>query len=204
MRIALLILSLACVPFATFSKPPKANAVVASATALHRVAETTVIEFLGRRFERKFQLAEDQLLRYEFFPAEETPQQWSEMTELQVYPVHPEANTPADAANRLILIFKQRYPQMQHAFFVEEATGSAIVDFLLPESTRKQPDKFFLEFNAFRFSRAPGQDRVIGFHYAKNIEGFSESRPRAEVVADIRSTRERVIDALVKVPAYSE
>lgn len=168
------------------------------------VANTRTVEFIGKKFELKFKATDKPVRIYEYFLSNEAPEHWLEMVEFQVYPAHPQGNDPMDHAKRTAAAFKQKYPYMQFSLLTDKKTGSALLDFFYPESTRKEKDKSFLEFNAFKFFREADSPNTMSFHYAKNIEAPSLSRPMEKVSAEIRETREQVIPAIARFPFYRE
>jgi hypothetical protein len=183
-----------------YASEPAAPAVSRHAS----VANTKTVEFIGKKFELKFKATDKPVRIYEYFLSNETPEHWLEMVEFQIYPTHPQSNEPMDHAKRTAAAFKQKYPHMQFALLTEEKTGAAMLDFFYPESTRKEKGKSFLEFNAFKFYREADSPHTKSFHYAKNIEGPSQSRPMEKVSADIKKTREAVIPAIARFPFYRE
>lgn len=166
------------------------------------VARTTSVEFLGTAFARKWESTRGPVRRYEYYPPRQTPDDWLELVEFQVYPVALEGNDPVHFAARLARDFKRRYPRMRYALYTDRSGDAAILDFIYPTSTRKEKGKKFLEYDAFKFFRDPGDPHVLCFHYAKNIEGPSRSRPAPAVGAQIRKTRHEVIPALARFPVY--
>lgn len=168
------------------------------------ITDTQAVEFLGKRFELKFKATDKPVRIYEYFPAGETPDNWFELAEFQVYPVHPDGNEPMDHAKRTAAAFKQKYPYMQFALYADNNTGAALLDFFYPTSTRKDKGKEFLEFNAFKFFRDAGSAHTMSFHYAKNIESASATRKMNDVSGDIKKTRQEVVPAMAKFPLYRQ
>lgn len=165
------------------------------------VAATHSVEFLGKTFTLKFKSNDKPVRVYEYYPADQSPDDWLELVEFQIYPARAAGNKPLDYAERLAAAFKRRYPYMQFAMYADERTGTAMLDFFFPASTRHRAGKEFVEFNAFKFFRAPG-GRVISFHYAKNVEGISRTRPMNLVAAELRETRQQVEPALTQLAPY--
>lgn len=168
------------------------------------VAATQTVEFIGKQFQLKFKDTDKPVRIYEYYPAQDSPSDWMELTEFQVYPVRSDGNEPMDFAKRLAVAFKQKYPYMQFALYSDNNTGAAMLDFFYPTSTRKDKDKDFLEFNAFKFFRDAGSAQTMSFHYARNIESTSASRPMASVSAEVKETRRQVVPAMAKFPLYRQ
>jgi hypothetical protein len=173
-----------------------------AATTHPSVAQTASLEFLGKRFERKWQSIGGPVRRYEYYPARETPDDWFELTEFQVYPIRTTGNEPRDFAVRIANDLKRRYPAMRFGLFHDKTTDAYILEFFYPTSTRKDPGKRYLEFDAFKFFHDPTSDHVLAFHYAKNIEAPGESRPSAKVIAEIRTTIRQVVNAMAHFGIY--
>lgn len=168
------------------------------------VANTQTVDFIGKKFELKFKDTEQPVQIYEYYLPNETPSDWIELVEFQIYPVHPDGNEPIDFAKRIAAAFMQQYPDMEVALFSDNNTGEALLDFFYPTSTRQEEGKDFLEFNAFKFFRDAGSPQVMSFHYAKNIEGISASRTFSDVVDDIQKTREEVVSAMAEFPLFRQ
>lgn len=168
------------------------------------VRKTQSIEFIGKRFELKFKDTNNTVKIYEYFHGNDSPTDWIELVEFQVYPAHSNGNDPIDHAKRTAAVFKKKYPYMRFALLSDKRTGAAILDFFYPTSTRKEKNKEFLEFNAFKFFRDAGSSRIMSFHYAKNIEGKSKDRPLQIVSIDINKTRKKVIPALANFPLFRQ
>jgi hypothetical protein len=165
------------------------------------VAATQSVQFLGKAFTLKFKAADKPVRVYEYYPADQTPDDWLELVEFQIYPARATGNEPVDYAKRLVAAFKRRYPYMQFAMYADERSGAAMLDFFFPGSTRHREGKAFVEFDAFKFFRA-ADGRVISFHYAKNVESVSNSRPMSLVAAELRETRQEVEPALSRFEPY--
>lgn len=168
------------------------------------VANTKSVEFIGKKFELKFKDTDHPVRIAEYYPAKETPSDWFELVEFQIYPVHPDGNKPIDHARRTAQAFKQKYPQMQFALLTNHKTGEAMLDFFYPTSTRKEKDKSFLEYDAFKFFQDAGGTQTMSFHYAKNIEGPGTDRPMNSVIEDIKKTRAEIVPAMAKFPLYRQ
>lgn len=168
------------------------------------IADTESVEFLGKRFDLKFEDMVGPTRIYEYFAGGDTPQDWLELVEFQVYPVHQEANAPLDFARRTAAALQQKYPQMQFGLYTIDGTDATLLDFFFPMSTRKVPGKQFLEFNVFKFFRDQDGGQTLSFHYVRNIESVSASRSADEVIADLKAARSAVLPAMVEFPLYRQ
>src|SRR5688500_6562843 len=84
------------------------------------VASTKKVEFLAQKFDLKFKATDKPVRIYEYFPANETPDNWLELVEFQIYPVHPQGNDPMDHAKRTASAFKKKYPHMRFAVYADK------------------------------------------------------------------------------------
>lgn len=168
------------------------------------IAQTESVDFLGKRFDLKSEDEAGPTRIYEYFAGSQSPDDWLELVEFQVYPVHPEANAPMDFAQRTAAALRQRYPQMRFGLYADKESGAALLDFFFPRSLRQEPGKQFLEFNAFKFFSDENSERTLSFHYARNIEGLSSSRTEADVIEDLKQTRAQVIPAMARFPLYRQ
>ena len=154
------------------------------------------VELLGKQFELKFAATDKPVKSYEYYLANESPDDWFELVEFQIYPLNRAGNRPIDFANRTAAAFMQQYPDMKYALFSDKSSSSVMLDFFYPTSTRK--DKDYFEFDAFKYFQDGGSTSVICLHYARNIEGISAARPESVVSADIKKERVKVEAALAK------
>jgi len=167
------------------------------------VAGTKTVEFIGKKFELKFTTTSQQVQIYEYFLANETPENWLELVDFHIYPVHP-GNEPMDLAKRTAASFMKKYPNMRFALYSNNNTDAVLLDYFYPDSNRKEKGKAFLEFSAFKFFRDAGSSHTMSFHYAKNIEGTNPSRPMGDVIDDIKKTRQEVVPAMAKFPIFRQ
>jgi len=133
------------------------------------VADTKTVEFIGKKFELKFKATSQQIQIYEYFLANEAPENWLELVDFHIYPAHP-GNEPMDLAKRTAESFMKKYPYMRFALYSNNNTDAVLLDYFYPDSNRKEKEKAFLEYNAFKFFRDAGSGHTMSFHYAKNIE----------------------------------
>jgi len=167
------------------------------------VADTKTVEFIGKKFELKFKTTSQPVQIYEYFIANETPENWLELVDFHIYPVHP-GNEPMDLAKRTAASFMKKYPNMRFALYSNNNTDAVLLDYFYPDSNRKEKGKAFLEFSAFKFFRDAGSSHTMSFHYAKNIEGTNPSRPMGDVIDDIKKTRQEVVPAMAKFPLFRQ
>jgi len=167
------------------------------------VAKIQTVEFIGKEFELKFKATDQPVHIYEYYVPSENSSDWIELVEIQIYPVNLDGNEPMDFANRTAAAFMQQYPDMRYALLSDNNSDAVILDFFYPTSTRKETGKEFIEWDAFKFFRDVDSEQVIGFHYAKNIEGISSSRPANDVLSDINKTRETIEAAMAEFSLFN-
>lgn len=166
------------------------------------IAGSKTVEFLGKRFTRKFQDANQVLRFYEYFPEKQTPTDWWELVDFQVYAPTPKPREPIDYARTVTGKFSHDYAQSSYHTYINYKTGTVILELIYPRSTRKDAHKKFFEFSAFKFYRDSGSGQVIVFHYARNIEAAGPERGEQSVRLEIKRIRDKVLHALTGFPDY--
>lgn len=179
---------------------PNSPTAAPSENELSPFAGLQTIEFIGKTFELQFTSIDQQVERYEYYLPNESPADWLELVEIQVYPVNPAGNEPIDFANRIANAFIQQYPEMRYSLLQNDAANEVILNFFYPTATREG----YLEFNAFKFIKDPSSSHVIGFHYAKNIEDVNASRSQDELVAELKQTIKDIESALATFDLFAK
>ena len=164
---------------------------------LQSIADTQSLSFDGREFVLKFKAENQSVPLFEYFLANESPSEWTELVDFRIEPKVPRANKPLDHAARTAKLFKATYPLMPFAMYKNDKTGEALLDFLI-----LLPDKDGLEFNAFRFYAAGSDHRVLCFHYAKKLKGPSETKTYQDAKAEIVALRQKILPIIWQVPVY--
>lgn len=164
------------------------------------VANTQIVEFMGKKFELKFKSTDQPTQIYEYYLPNETPSDWIELVEFQIYPVNPDGNKPIDFARRVAAAFMQQYPNMQYSLITDNNSDAAVLDFFYPTSSRKEKGKEFLEFDAFKFFSVAGGTQTMSFHYAKNIEFINPD----SFLSEFEKTREEIVSAMTEFPLFSQ
>lgn len=192
--------TLATIPELNLPDNPTAiPSVPVESNEISSVADIQKIEFIGKTFKLQFTSTDQGVQRYEYYLPTESPSDWFELVEIQVYPVNPAGNEPIDFANRIANAFIQQYPDMKYSLLQNDNANEAILDFFYPTSTRAG----YLEFNAFKFFKDPASEHVIGFHYAKNIEDSNSSRSYDTVVADLKQTIKDIESAMAEFDLFN-
>lgn len=188
-------------PFPTSTPIPLPSATPTSiSTEASSVANIQTIEFIGKKFELKFKATDQPIQIYEYYLPDESPSDWFELVEIQFYPVNPNGNEPIDFAKRTADAFIQQYPDMRYSLLQKNNSDEVILDFFYPTSTREG----YLEFDAFKYFKDPSSPHVIGFYYAKNLEGINASRSSEDVLGDIQKTIEEIESAMAEFNLFSE
>ncbi|OPA86602.1 hypothetical protein BFW86_20925 [Pseudomonas fluorescens] len=127
------------------------------------IAETQSVAFAGKTFVLKFHKAG----LWEFFPAQESIDAWSEMVDFTV--VAPEFNRfkPLDLAKRAIALHQQENPNMPAILLTDNKTGIDYSMMFFPTALRK--DGQFSEISYFKYYKDTASGQTIIFHYARNI-----------------------------------
>ena len=181
------------------SRPAVATSEPSIANEASSVTDIKSIEFIGKTFELQFTSTDQGIQRFEYYLPNESPSDWFELVEIQVYPVNSAGNEPIDFANRIANAFIQQYPDMKYSLLQNDSANEVILDFFYPTSTREG----YLEFDAFKFLKDPASGQVIGFHYAKNIEDQNSSRTYDDVVTDLKQTINDIESALAEFNLFS-
>jgi hypothetical protein len=161
------------------------------------IADIQSLSFDDREFVLKFKAENQSVPLFEYFLANESPSEWTELVDFRIEPKVPHANKPLDHAVRTARLFKATYPLMPFAIYKNDKTGEALLDFLIPLS-----DKDGLEFNAFRFYAVGPDHRVLCFHYAKKLKGPSETKKYQDAKAEIVALRQKILLIIWQVPLY--
>lgn len=113
------------------------------------LAGTKTVEFLGKQFTRKFQDANQALRFYEYFPEKQSPTDWRELVDFQVYAPTPKPREPIDYARTVTGKFSHDTPQSSYHTYTNYKTGAVILALIYPRSMHKDEHKKFFEFSAF-------------------------------------------------------
>lgn len=127
------------------------------------IAETKTVMFGNRTFVLKFQKPG----LWEYFPAEESVDAWSEMVDFTVVPREMNRLKPLDLAKRAIQLHQQENPNMPAVLLTDNRTGLDYAMMFYPNSVRK--DGQFSELSYFRYYTDGTTGQTIIFHFAKNI-----------------------------------
>jgi hypothetical protein len=163
------------------------------------IANTLTVQFVGKTFDLKFQDTNQPTPLFEYYPSNETPSDWIELVDFQVYPVNPNGNKPVDFAQRAAAAFMQQYPDMKYSLITDKNSDAAVLDLFYPDSTRKESGKQFFEFDAFKFFSSADGSQTISFHYAKNIEFLDAD----SFLIEFKKTREEIVAELVNFPLFN-
>ncbi len=112
-------------------------------------AQTPAVEFLGQKFEKKFEGGNPQnASRFvEFGLPPEPIKQWTKMVSYRHFPKsEPDTKKAATVLGQLV---KQRDKDARLAIITNDKTQEAIIDFLIGQGET-------MEFNVFKYTKAPG------------------------------------------------
>lgn len=137
------------------------------------IAETKTVVFGSKTFVLKFQ--KDGL--WEYFPAEESVDAWSEMVDFTVVSRDFNRFTPLDLAKRAIQLHQQENPNSPAILLTDNKTGIDYSMHFYPKSLRK--DGHFSEISYFKYYKDSGTGQTIIFHFARNIPVPSDPEEKA-------------------------
>ena len=119
----------------------------------------------------------------EFVPAGEKPDAWTRLASIRSYAG---ATDPKALAVSLVQGVKAESPQAPCSIRQDAATGDVLVDYVFWPA-----DNSSVEFNVFRFSKAP--DGVVAHQYA-----IREHRDPKGFIEELRPVRERLLAEMAK------
>ncbi len=125
-------------------------------------AETPAVDFLGQRFEKKFEGGEPNNASkfVEFGLPPEPIKQWTRLVAYRHYPrLNIDTRTAAINHGKLV---KGRDKDARLAIITNEKTNETIIDFLMGE-------KDLIEFNVIKYTKAPGGG-MISTQYAVRFQ----------------------------------
>lgn len=144
------------------------------------IAETKSVVFAGRTFVLKFQKSG----LWEYFPAEESVDAWSEMVDFTVVPREMNSFKPLDIAKRAIALHQQENPNLPAMLLTDNRTGIDYAMMFFPNSLRK--DGQFSEISYFKYYKDGATGQTIIFHFARNIpKPKNPSESAAEIGQEI-------------------
>jgi len=118
----------------------------------------------------------------EFVPAGERPDAWTRLASIRTYSGEQD---PKALAVSLVTGIKAESPQAPCSIRQDAATGNVLVDYVFWPA-----DASSVEFNVFRFAKAPGGG-VVAHQYA-----IREHRDPKGFIEELRPVRERLLDAM--------
>jgi hypothetical protein len=127
------------------------------------IAQTKSVEFAGKTFVLKFQKAG----LWEYFPAEESIDTWTEMVDFTVVPREMNHLKPLDIGKRAIALHQQENPNLPAMLLTDNRTGIDYAMMFYPNSLRK--DGQFSEISYFKYYKDSASGQTIIFHFARNI-----------------------------------
>jgi hypothetical protein len=183
------------IPTDTPTSPPDPNQL--------SISDTQTVEFIGKKFELNWKVTDQPIRIYVYYPPNETPSDWIELVEFQIYPVNPDGNKPIDFAERIGKGYKQQYPGFDYLLLADKHSDAVLLEILYPTSTHKEEGKKFLEMDIFKFYSDPNSSQVISFLYSKNIDA-SSSRSSDDVISEMNNTTTKVNPAMAEFPLFSQ
>lgn len=152
---------------------PRANVATPSSPS---IAETQSVQFAGKTFVLKFQKPG----LWEYFPAEESVDAWTEMVDFTVVPREMNHLKPLDIGKRAIALHQQENPNLPAMLMTDNRTGVDYAMMFFPNALRK--DGQFSEISYFKYYKDGASGQTIIFHYARNIPKPNDPSDTAEKI----------------------
>lgn len=127
------------------------------------IAETKSVEFGGKTYVLKFQKPG----LWEYFPAEESVDAWTEMVDFTVVPREMNHLKPLDIGKRAIALHQKENPNLPAMLLTDNKTGVDYAMMFYPNSLRT--DGQFSEISYFKYYKDGATGQTIIFHFARNI-----------------------------------
>ena len=127
----------------------------------HARAGDLSVTFAERTYTKVFEARNGPNIIIEFTANAEKIEAWTYLVSWHAFPQDP--STPAQAAQRLGQLVKQRNPQANFKAIANDKTGEAIVDFLT-----WAPNSDTMEFNVFRYAK--GAAGLIAMQFARRFK----------------------------------
>lgn len=140
------------------------------------IADTKTVVFGNKTFVLKFQKPG----LWEYFPAEESVDAWSEMVDFTVVPREMNRFKPLDIAKRAIQLHQQENPNLPAVLLTDNRTGIDYAMMFYPKSLRK--DGAFSEISYFKYYKDSATGQTIIFHFARNIPKPNDPSGSAEEI----------------------
>ncbi|MGE5625565.1 MAG: hypothetical protein ACM3ZT_08465 [Bacillota bacterium] len=165
------------------------------------VAATSSIAFDGSSFTSKYHVADKGQVLTEYYLASETPDTWTRLVDLHVYPTAGQGIGPNDYA---VLVSKRLVASNPSAHFLiyqNKVQGTAMLDFLTWNDADLKASR--LEFNVFKFFLDPKTGNLISFHYAERVK-VDPKASSADNGNKIKLVRQRIVPEVAAALLYRE
>jgi hypothetical protein len=133
------------------------------ALAAAALAEPASLSFGGDRFVEKYARSGPQAAIIEFVPPDQTLDNWTSLVGFRG--LWESKGTAADAAAALARVTGERYPASKPRILAKGA--EAMVVFVAAP-----PNDDLVEFNVFKYGRAPDGRGIVSFQYARRFRGL--------------------------------
>ena len=165
------------------------------------IAATQSIDFDGSHFTVKYHAADKGQSITEYYLAAETPEAWTRLVDLQVYPTAAKHLSPADFATLVGQKVTSVNPSAHYNLYQNKAEGTVILDFITWDDAGIKAN--LLEVNLFKIYPDPKTGNLLSFHYAERVK----TDPKAPTVDNgnkLKAVRQRVMNEIAAVPLYRE
>jgi len=133
------------------------------ALAAAALAEPASLSFGGGRLVEKYARSGPQAAIIEFVPPDQTLDSWTSLVGFRG--LWESKGTAADAAAALALVTGERYPASKPRILAKGAEAMVVL-------VAAPPNDDLVEFNVFKYGRAPDCRGIVSFQYARRFRGL--------------------------------
>ena len=165
------------------------------------IAATQSIDFDGSRFTVKYHAADKGQSITEYYLANEKPEAWTRLVDLQVYPTAAKRLSPADFATLVGQKVTSVNPSAHYNLYQNKVDGTVILDFITWDDAGIKAN--LLEVNLFKIYPDPKTGNLLSFHYAERVK----TDPKAPTIDNgnkLKAVRQRIMNEIATVPLYRE
>lgn len=163
------------------------------------IAATTSIAFDGSIFTLKYHVARDGQVLSEYYLAGETPEAWTRLVDLRVYPADAKSMPPKRYAVIVGMRLMTVNPKAHYALHEDEGDDTATLEYVTWDDAILKADR--LECASYRFYTDPVSGDLMSFHYAEKVQMDPLSSVR-ESGERISAAQERISLEMAAAPQY--
>jgi hypothetical protein len=163
------------------------------------IAATRSISFDGSTFTLKYHVARDGQVLSEYYLAGETPEAWTRLVDLRVYPADAKSMPPRKYAVIVGMRLMAVNPKARYALHENEDDDTATLEYVTWDDAILKADR--LECASYRFYTDPVSGDLMSFHFAEKVQMDPRSSVR-ESGERISAAQERISLEMAAVPLY--